>query len=80
MNVNHLAILLYGVLTLVFAFIFAHTVGSNLAMVLIVLATAMTYTFQTLQEFTSSRFVLILWAAVVALLVAALFFAWEASS
>lgn len=72
MNANHFAIVLYGSLTLILAFALAFTVGSKMAMLLLVMATAITYVFQVLQEETSSRFVMLLWLAVIALFIAAM--------
>lgn len=72
MNANHFAIILYGSLTLILGFALAFTVGSKMAMLLLVLATGLTYVFQVLQEETNSRFVLILWLAVIALFIAAM--------
>lgn len=68
MNANHLAILLYGALTLIFTFLLSLHAGSGVAMVLVIMATAATYVFQTAQEYTDNVAVLCtLWALVIAL-------------
>jgi hypothetical protein len=78
--INHFAILLYGALTLTFAFLLAQAAGSYKGMLFVVLATGATYLFQTAQEYTQSKALLILWAAVIVLLLVALALIWEVIS
>lgn len=55
---NQIACLIYGALTILLAFAAAALRGDTLSMGLVVIAAALTYIFQTIQEFTTNAAVL----------------------